>query len=65
MLLCKRENTCYKHSIILIMVGKHKVKSCKYIKIMLKTESYTENKPKIYQIYTECLTRIKEATASM
>ena len=28
------------------MARKHKVKSCKYIKIMLKTGSDTENKPK-------------------
>ena len=31
------------------MLRKHKIKSCKYIKIMLKRESYIENIPK----YTE------------
>ena len=31
---------------MLIMLSKHKIKSCKYIKTMLKTGSYTENKPK-------------------
>ena len=37
---------------MLITQTKHKCKPCKYIKIMLKTESYTENKQKIYQVYT-------------
>ena len=41
------------------MARKLKVKSSKYIKIKLKIESYTENKPKIYQIYTECWTESK------
>ena len=31
---------------MLIMLRKYKIKSCEYIKTMLKTESYTENKPK-------------------
>ena len=44
---------------MLIMLRKHKIKSCKCAKSMFKTESYTENKPKVYQIYIECWTGSK------
>ena len=44
---------------MLIMLRKHKIKSCKYAKSMFKTESYTGSKPKIYQIYTKCWTGSK------
>ena len=37
---------------MLIISRRHKIKSCKYIKIDLKTDKYTENIPKINLIYT-------------
>ena len=36
---------------MLIILKRHKIKSCKYIKIDLKTNKYTENIPKIYCTY--------------
>ena len=50
---------------MLIMLRKHKIESWKYAKNMLKTESDTENKPKINQMYTRFWARVREATASM
>ena len=57
----------YNHTtnIMLIMSKKYNIKSCKYTKNMFKAESYTENKPKIYQNYTKFWIRVKEAIASM
>ena len=50
---------------MLIMLRKHTIKSWKYTKNMLKTESDTENKPKIYQTYTKFWVRVREAIAFM